>query len=115
FSKRGFIKYFSVELTDGIQQWMSHKIQFHSETAVEFFFKRQNHKHLINKRPKFMHALLLPRPNLRRNVIENLYSLIFHKLPEPHVEAGIIDKYHRVGLIGCNFLFAFFNILQNGA
>ena len=83
---------------------MPHKIdrQFRHSLRIPRFFKRKDCQQLINVRGDLMHATLVPSPELRADVINNLRppitarSCLAQRAHKTQVEAGIINTDHGV-------------------
>src|SRR5690606_21599217 len=64
---------------------------------IHVCFKWQNHQHLINRVTNVNDTLAVPRPYLRRNVIDHRNTLLPRNCRCPEVKPGIIHKNQQIG------------------
>src|SRR5690606_8472074 len=100
----------------GIQKWMAHKMNFVIVFAlIKFFFKRQDHVHLINITSDRRDPVLLPGPDLGGYIKVGSISILFAPLCNAQIEPGIVDKNNCVRLIGGDIFFAETYIFKDGS
>ena len=74
-----------------VQQRMPHEARVHPALAQEILLERQHHRHLVRVAAQVAHPRLVPRPHLRRDVVEDGDAGRLRVPRQAQVEAGIVD------------------------
>ena len=79
---------------------MSDKLhaQFWRVLRVPILLERENHQHQIHVALDLFRAARVPRPQLRRDVVDDLDPALLHLRGEPQIESRKIHQHHRVRL-----------------
>src|SRR5688572_25191315 len=71
----------------------------------KLFFEGQHHRKMIRIACELLHPAAVPRPNLRRNVVEHGRPALPCISREPQIEAGVIDGNDEIGRCGLDVRF----------
>src|SRR5207302_248190 len=67
--------------------------------AVEGLLKRKDDDHAVDVLRDLLNASLLPRPQLRRDVVDDANAQLPAAPRHAQIESGVVDEQHRVGLL----------------
>src|SRR5690606_21885388 len=81
---------------------------------VKIFLERQNHIHVIDIAFNRFDTVFFPCPNLWRNIIMRVKTLLFCPFGNSHIESGIIDKNYRIWMELFDVFFTKFDVIENG-
>lgn len=76
---------------------MSHELNFHLVTFIEFRFKWQDHGHFIDEAANGLDATASPCPDLRADVIEYLDPVLPGQASQQKIEIRKIDEHNQPG------------------
>ena len=85
----------------------------HAVFGVEILLERQNDHHFIDIALDLLDAAFLPRPNLGRDVVNDLDMVLFGEFGDAQVEAWKIDQHEHVGFPVEDIGFAAFHVAQH--
>ena len=81
----------------------------------ETHLERQDGEQMVYIALDVLDAVLLPRPNLRRDVVEHLgQPVLVHELGDVEIEARVVDQDHRVGSPLPDILLALRHVAEDG-
>src|SRR5664280_1118161 len=75
---------------------MADKLRLNAALAVEALLERENHQHLANIFPHLLDATLLPRPELRADVVNDRYPALVQLARQAQIEIGEVDEHRGV-------------------
>src|SRR4029077_7794580 len=81
-----------------VSQRMTDEGRINPAIAVKLLFKGKDHKRLRDIFPQQANSPLAPRPELRRNIIDNRNAALMHSPCNTPVERGRVDYDGKLGL-----------------
>src|SRR5664280_395570 len=75
---------------------MADKLRLNAALAVEALLERENHQHLANVFPHLLDAALLPRPELRADIVNDGHAELVQLARQAQVEFGEVDEHRGV-------------------
>ena len=89
-----------------VEQWMPNKFNLHAMFGIKCFFKGKDDEHLGHIALDAFDTSFLPRPYLRRNVVQHGDALFAAPRCNAQIEAGVVDHRHSVRIVASNVALA---------
>ena len=101
-----FAEAFLVQLRgQSLEERMSHELDIDSFLAVQLHLERKDDEHLVDEPLHFPYAGLVPGPDLRADIIDDLHSVFPNPPGEPKIESGVVDQHQHFGFLELHNLF----------
>ena len=75
---------------------MADELRRNAALAIKLFFEGKDHQHLANIFPHALNAALLPRPQLRADVVDHRHAALVQFAGQAQVKVGEVDEHGRV-------------------
>ena len=75
---------------------MADKFRRNAALAIKLFFEGKDHQHLANIFPHALNAALLPRPQLRADVVDHRHAALVQFAGQAQVKVGEVDEHSGV-------------------
>src|ERR1039458_1696816 len=75
---------------------MADKLRLNAALAIKALLEGKDHQHLANVLAHLLDAALLPRPQLRADVVNDRHSAVVQLARQAQVELGKVDEHRGV-------------------